>query len=107
MRRPQGPIKARDLENLRPLLHLALMYFRKQVARAQDCDRKDPGNNVESILPANGSSVKSRTKVSFDHPQEPKMKKSLAILIAMAATLSSGFIVLENTRAIAALLARL
>ncbi len=29
------------------------------------------------------------------------MKKSLAILIAMAATLSSGFIVLENTRAIA------
>ena len=29
------------------------------------------------------------------------MKKSLAIMIAMAATLSSGFIVLENTRAIA------
>ena len=29
------------------------------------------------------------------------MKKSLAIMITMAATLSSGFIVLENTRAIA------
>ena len=93
-------IKARDLESLRPPGQLASMHFRKQAGSLSRLSKAcETVKKVSCQQP--DTQVEAALRPIFGHPQEPTMKKSLVIMCAMVATLSSGFFLLENTRAIA------